>query len=814
MTVPTIHDANQAIEFLRWLRPAGPWLLVAIAVDQAGIEGETLTDDDAIRRWLAKHATRNVYYSINPTRETLHKKSEAIDIARVEYLQIDIDPRRPDEDANAAESIARDRARILALLQAPPAPVPPPSIIIDSGGGYQALWKLDEPIELEAESKTDRQAAAEDAKLYSLKLKYTFDGADGCHNIDRIFRLPGSINYPYAHKREKGRVRSQSIVHSISGDVYSLERFQKASAVAAPVGKGSGGKLAARPRMASTGNVRRYMLDELAAKYPATNARAWAIALQGTDPNDPDKFGAGERSEWLFYLCCELTRGAVPEDVIYSVITDPDNKISASVLDKGPTRERYAWRQIERAREFAVDPILAELNERHAVIENLGGDCRVAEMLEDPVLGRSEFSHQSFSAFRNRYLNRTIQVGADKAGKPITQAVGAWWLASSHRRQYRSVTFSPNKDVLNMYNLWQGFAVEPRPGDNHQSFLDHIRDNICSGNTEVFAYVVGWMARAVQHPDEQGEVAIVLKGDRGTGKSVFATMFGALFGPHFLHIANSSHLVGNFNGQLRDAVVIFGDESFFAGDKRHESVLKQIITERSVVIENKGIDAKQATNFAHLILASNENWVVPVGHEERRFLMIDVPKRVLERGAMFAFVKSIKADLQQRSGLSNLLYYLQNYNLENFEPRDYPHTEALHDQAVMSLPTEAEWLLRKLEDGILLPSHVEWSLPIVKDRLIEDYIEYASKIGARRAASATALERFLLRVIPGITADRRHTGPHDFRGGGNAEHRAFWMFPPLDVCRAGFATHVLTNHAWRDLVYNKEPPEAEAVRSF
>ena len=46
--------------------------------------------------------------------------------------------------------------------------------------------------------------------------------------------------------------------------------------------------------------------------------------------------------------------------------------ISASVIDKGSGTERYAIRQIERAREEAIDPMLREFNDKHALIGSIG----------------------------------------------------------------------------------------------------------------------------------------------------------------------------------------------------------------------------------------------------------------------------------------------------------------------------------------------------------------------------------------------------------------------------------------------------------
>jgi hypothetical protein len=67
----------------------------------------------------------------------------------------------------------------------------------------------------------------------------------------------------------------------------------------------------------------------------------------------------------------------------------------------------------------------------------------------------------------------------------------------------------------------------------------------------VLEYLLGWMARAVQMPNTPGEVAVVMRGAKGTGKTIFADVFGALFGRHYWAVADAKYIVGNFNAHLR-----------------------------------------------------------------------------------------------------------------------------------------------------------------------------------------------------------------------------------------------------------------------
>jgi Family of unknown function (DUF5906) len=506
--------------------------------------------------------------------------------------------------------------------------------------------------------------------------------------------------------------------------------------------------------------------------------RVRVLIVQG---KDPDEQGPVDRSRIVFAVCCALVRAGVDDGLIYSILTDPDYGISAHVLAQ-PSKDRYATRQIERAKEYAIDPHLLELNEVHAVVENFGGRCRVLEEVPDEAFDdRPVLTFQSFDDFRNRYMHRRVACGFDNKGRPIEMPLGKWWLEQAARRQYRSITFSPGRDVEGAYNLWRGFAVEPRPGDKHQKFLDHVRDNLCNGDPALYEYLMCWMARAVQRPNAPGEVAVVLRGRKGTGKGLFTKTFGALFGRHFWQVSDARHIVGNFNAHLRDCVVLFADEAFWAGDKKHEGVLKALITEETIVVERKGVDAEAAPNYVHLIMASNERWVVPASEDERRYLVLDVASTHMQDKAYFG---AVDADLKA-GGYGNLLHALQTLDISNFDHRTVPHTEALAEQKIHSLETHQEWWFSKLRDGALQSMHAGWIEPIPKDQLFDDYLVYAQRIGGKRA-SATTVSRFLDSVCPGL--EQWHGS---FRGrdanGDPMIGRTLWLrFPPLEVCQAAF----------------------------
>lgn len=724
------HDTRAAIEFLKKWSPEGPWVLTAIVPD-GKIETTTFMPAawvDAAQWIEERQGVKNVYFHVNPVRRKLENKASKEDVASLAWLHVDIDPR-------AGEDFEEERQRALKMLREYKTP---PTVIIDSGGGYQGFWRLEPDDKLVIDGNVTR---AQELEAYNVQLEKVFQ-ADHCHNVDRIMRLPGTVNVPNAKKVKKGRKPAPAVLVEWHDDrVYPLGDFTPAVRVQ----HGNGGLAGGQPKVRITGNVPDVGCDDL-LNWAQENNKAikevtLALIATGQDPVDPTKYTS--RSEVLFRVCCDLVRAGVPDEMIFGVITG-SNEIAKSVKDK-PNWESYALRQIERAKEEAVDPMLRLLNEKHAVIADIGGKCRIISEVMDPVLKRTKISKQSFDDFRNRYRHIKVTVGFNEAGQPIQKAAGAWWVDHPQRRQYETIVFAPGSEVEEAYNLWRGFAVDALPGERHQSFLQHLRDNLCCGNLDHYNYLIGWMARAVQHPDSPGEVAVVLRGKRGTGKSFFAKVLGSLFGRHYLQVSDSKHLVGAFNAHLRDTVLLFGDEAFFAGDKKHESVLKTLITEEQIIIEGKGVDAEAAPNYVHLVLASNDEWVVPAGLDERRFFAIDVGDNHKQDHAYF---KRIAEDLNN-GGRSHLLHYLLTYDLTEYEVRQAPQTRALQDQKVLSMSPEAQWFYEKLWEGRMFRGDVDWKESVLKDSLYQDYINDMRDQGRNFRSTRTAFGKFLLRAMPG-----------------------------------------------------------------
>ena len=688
-------DYAASIEFLSKWMPRGPWVLVAIDPNKKGIEADTFGGADLSKRlpeWLEEQGSRfkrNLYLTANSCRREMKRKPSKADIQAMSWLFVDLDPSAPPEGADKAAHNVAERERILALLRELPSGIPRPTSIVASGGGYQAAWRLKVPVPLDGTPEDWTEAERYNRRLEELL------GGDHTHNCDRLLRLPGSINRPDPGKIKKGRTEALAEVVEFNDGLHDIELFEKA-APKASASRSSGAAASVEIDQASTQRIQD--LDrELPSTVPPVVKR---IIACGRDEENGEPVREGwSRSQWQWWATCELARQQVRPEVIYSILLDPDWGISIHVRDQ-PDPEDYAQRQVDRAyAEAEDDPLLSEINSRHASVI-VGGSSRVLRESWDPLFQRRTVEYLKKDAFKDYWNTRRVEVPV-ATGKTQEMPAGEWWFRHRLRRSYEDVNYAPGAELPEgVYNLWQGFAVLPSEGDCNL-YLDHLRENICGGDEEHYGYLIRWMAYAVQRPDEPGHVAVVLRGEKGTGKGVFAGHFGALWGRHFVQITNPDHLT-KFNSLIEAASVVFLDEATRPNNKQHESILKGMVTERTVKVERKGIDVVDRKNVLHLILASNDLSVVKATGDERRYFVLDVSNARRQDHSYFAAI-----DEQMRSGGHEaLLKVLLEMDLSGFNVRRAPRTAALQDQVNRNLEPKDQWLLTLLLDGEL-PNNVD-----------------------------------------------------------------------------------------------------------
>lgn len=133
---------------------------------------------------------RNVYFGIHPTteipqttirgekKEPRELRAQLPIIAALNCLYTEYDAKDFDGSKEAAY------AAVEALD-------PPPSVVVDSGGGYHCYWLFDEPFSL-----TTPETREEAKRLQAAWVAFT-GGDPAVKDLARVLRVPGTLNYKY-----------------------------------------------------------------------------------------------------------------------------------------------------------------------------------------------------------------------------------------------------------------------------------------------------------------------------------------------------------------------------------------------------------------------------------------------------------------------------------------------------------------------------------------------------------------------------------------------------------------------------------------
>ena len=172
--------------------------------------------------------------------------------------------------------------------------------------------------------------------------------------------------------------------------------------------------------------------------------------------------------------------------------------------------------------------------------------------------------------------------------------------------------------------------------------------------------------------------------------------------------------------------------------------------------------------------------------EERRFAVLDVADGNMQDRPFFASLVQQMEGGGYEAFLHDLLFTV---DADGPNVSIVPATMALFEQKVASLTPEQSWWLDILEKGIL-PGDYRGVGEAQKERVYGSYIFAASRVGTRHRSFQTIIGIFLKRTVPGLADFQRHPSK-------DAESKkAFWLFPPLAVCREHFARLTRRDSPW------------------
>jgi hypothetical protein len=167
------------------------------------------------------------------------------------------------------------------------------------------------------------------------------------------------------------------------------------------------------------------------------------------------------------------------------------------------TSDRLLFRVIEKAHQYADDPVLEQMNKDFAA-GFIGNKFRIAKFDMHPRYPQQRnVEFLTKEDFINGVVNPRVDVpkfnntGKADGTKPTPR--GAYWFGLPGRNEFDAVTFQPGAPALieveregrvhRTINTYSGFSVIPdfvKSEEKCAKFVEHIRENIAGGDDALF----------------------------------------------------------------------------------------------------------------------------------------------------------------------------------------------------------------------------------------------------------------------------------------------------------------------------------------
>ena len=388
--------------------------LVAIIPD-GSTTGEWFGDDvEAAVSWAAEQnkAGRGLYWTVNKVRRGVSKKCSREDIVAVRFICGDLDLYK--DGTSRDEVLSRLRGLTCS-----------PSFVIDSGNGLQPFWSIDEIVGSFAAGDFDY--ATEVGRNVAAHLN-----GDAVQNVDRVLRLPGTVNYPNLKKRERGLVPVMACVaegnrgatYSLKGLAESFPALENRLAKGFAKVGGSNGE---------TAKVEFLTADDLSLD-PMSPLRSVIEQPAGLD-----------RSVDVLRCAGDMKREGYSKQQVLGVLMNPLNAVSAHVLEQADPR-RAALKAIEKA--FGDKPIIrarpGALHEIATEAEAALIDAKAYLFVRGESIVRPIIENMPAAKSRFTKVARLSVVKADTLRDHLSKAAN--WVRYD-LKQKKEVPTDPPKDV-------------------------------------------------------------------------------------------------------------------------------------------------------------------------------------------------------------------------------------------------------------------------------------------------------------------------------------------------------------------------------
>jgi hypothetical protein len=251
------------------------------------------------------------------------------------------------------------------------------------------------------------------------------------------------------------------------------------------------------------------------------------------------------------------------------------------------------------------------------------------------------------------------------------------WINDENIKVYNKIDFLPKMEVKDgVYNTFNGFRCENIKIDISQCDINNLRfedtkiyehiKRLCNNDESTISYFIKTLAMKVQKPSKIMGTSIILKSVEGCGKDSFFNFFGnrILGSKYLLNEDKIDNMFGKFNPLIENKLLVCINETSGSDTFTRMNCIKNAITREVNIIERKGIDAYENRNCILYVFFTNNEVVMKIDANERRFICIECDNSIATNKEYFdALYAEFNNDIYAK-----LFYdYLMKKDLSNFD---------------------------------------------------------------------------------------------------------------------------------------------------
>lgn len=254
-----------------------------------------------------------------------------------------------------------------------------------------------------------------------------------------------------------------------------------------------------------------------------------------------------------------------------------------------------------------------------------------------------------------------------KAFEALTQSQALDW------PQARDTCFRPELPPAHithdgLVNTWWPVETPSEEGDV-TPFLQHMERMFpVKRDRDILLH---YMAALVRFPGDKFQWWPLIQGAKGNGKSAILAVLEHCVGHKYCHRPNAAEIAGGggkFTGWLRDKVLVGFEEIRTSHKAEVLEILKPIVTNNRIEIQNKGVDQNTGDNRANGILLTNYTDAVKIDEDERRYCPLFSAQQtyadIVRDGMHNGYMPDLYNWLNVQGGLAFMNHYLRNMPLE------------------------------------------------------------------------------------------------------------------------------------------------------